>query len=465
MKVLENIKNVYFLGIGGIGMSALARYFKFTGRNVAGYDRTQTVLTEALKSEGIDVHYEDDIRQIPSSWNPHDTLAVFTPALPEDHNELSWFREKPIGLLKRAKVLGMICNEKSCIAVAGTHGKTTVSTMIASIINKTSQGCGAFLGGVSKNFGSNLLLPKEDSPWIVAEADEFDRSFLHLKPQIAVVTSADADHLDIYGKTERMIESFEKFISQIKDGGMLIIKKGVAINTETTDARVYTYSLNDSTADFYADNLRLTSLGGSYIFNLHTPEGIINDCQMSYPGLINVENAIAASAAALLAGVDAENIKSGLEDYLGVIRRFDVRFRNQNYLYIDDYAHHPEELKAVITSVQALYPGRKVTGIFQPHLYSRTRDFADEFALSLDLLDETILIPIYPAREEPIPGVSSELIYDKMDAENRFLMMKEEVGRFLEKHDTDIVITLGAGDIDSIAEEIIDVLKNKSDAS
>jgi UDP-N-acetylmuramate--alanine ligase len=465
MNVLENIKNVYFLGIGGIGMSALARYFKYTGRNVAGYDRTRTALTDALQSEGIDVHYEDDIRKIPSNWNPHETLAVFTPALPDDHSELSWFREKPIGLLKRAKVLGMVCNEKDSIAVAGTHGKTTVSTMTANILNKTETGCGAFLGGISKNFGSNLLLPKEGSPWIVAEADEFDRSFLNLNPLIAVVTSADADHLDIYGQKERMIESFEKFISQIRAGGKLVIKKGLELNTEKTSASVYTYSLDDSSAGFHAINLKLSGEGGYYTFDLKTPESIISGCRLSYPGLVNVENAVAASAAAWLAGANGDEIKAGLEDYKGVVRRFDVRYSDERNVYIDDYAHHPKELSAVINSVKALYPGRKVTGIFQPHLYSRTRDFVDEFALSLDLLDEAILVPVYPAREEPIPGVSSEIIYDKMKSGNKYLAEKSDVAGLLKDHSADIVLTLGAGDIDSIADEITEVLKNKNDVT
>ena len=263
MKNLQNIKNVYFLGIGGIGMSALARYFKYTGRNVAGYDRTQTALTDALEVEGIDVHFEDDVRNIPKNWNPANTLAVFTPALPDDNQELAWFKEKPIGLLKRAKVLGLVCNEKSGIGVAGTHGKTTVSTMVANILDKTEKGCGAFLGGISKNFGSNLLLPKDDSDWIVAEADEFDRSFLHLQPQLALITSIDADHLDIYGNREKIVESFEKYISQIRAGGKLVLKKGVEINLNKTSATIYSYSLKDD-ADFTALNLQLKSEGGFY---------------------------------------------------------------------------------------------------------------------------------------------------------------------------------------------------------
>jgi len=313
MKNLQNIRNVYFLGIGGIGMSALARYFKFTGRNVAGYDRTPTALTNAMQAEGIDVHFEDDIRKIPSNWDPASTLAVFTPALPEDHKELSWFREKPIGLLKRAKVLGLVCNERSGIAVSGTHGKTTVSTMVANILNKTYTGCGAFLGGISKNFGTNLLLPKVESPWIVVEADEFDRSFLHLTPLLALVTSIDADHLDIYGQKDKIVESFEKFISQIQPGGKLVIKKGVELNTSKTNAKVYTYSLK-ADSDFATVNLQLNSEGGFYQFDIKTPDGVIADCKMNYPGLLNVENAVGAASLAFLAGATFAEIKSGLED-------------------------------------------------------------------------------------------------------------------------------------------------------
>jgi UDP-N-acetylmuramate--alanine ligase len=461
MKNLQNIKNVYFLGIGGIGMSALARYFKFSGRNVAGYDRTPTALTDAMQNEGINIHFEDDIRNIPKNWDPAETLAVFTPALPDDHSELSWFREKPIGLLKRAKVLGMICNEQSGIAVSGTHGKTTVSTMTATILNETSMGCGAFLGGVSKNFGSNLLLPKDESPWIVAEADEFDRSFLHLQPQLALITSIDADHLDIYGDREKIVEAFEKFISQIKPGGKLVIKKGVVLDTNKTSAEIFSYSLNED-ADFTTLNLRLDTESACYRFDLKTPDGIITNFKMNYPGLVNVENAVGASALASLAGVHANEIKAGIEKYLGVERRFDVRFKNENQIYIDDYAHHPKELEAVITSVKALYPNRKLTGIFQPHLYSRTRDFAADFAESLDLLDAAILLPLYPAREMPIKGVSSEIIFNLMKLESKIIATKEQTLDLLKNEETDVVLTMGAGDIDRMAVLIIDVLKNKS---
>jgi len=460
MKNLLHIRNVYFLGIGGIGMSALARYFKFTGRNVAGYDRTPTALTEAMKAEGIDIHFDDDIRKIPSNWDPANTLAVFTPALPEEHKELSWFRERPIPLLKRAKVLGLVCNERSGIAVSGTHGKTTVSTMVANILNKTNHGCGAFLGGISKNFGTNLLLPKVESPWIVVEADEFDRSFLHLTPLLALVTSIDADHLDIYGHKDKIVESFERFISQIQPGGSLVIKKGVELNTAKTTAKIYTYSLR-SDSDFTTENLQLNTEGGFYQFDIKTPGGIIAGCKMNYPGLLNVENAVGAASLAFLAGVTPAEIKSGLEDYHGVIRRFDVRFRNEKYIYIDDYAHHPEELKAIISSVKELFKDRKITGIFQPHLYSRTRDFSAEFATSLDLLDTAILIPLYPAREEPITGISSEIIFNQMKLQNKRLVTKLQLLDILRNEQCEIVLTMGAGDIDSLAGDIIEILKTK----
>ncbi len=460
MNNLQNIKNVFFLGIGGIGMSALARYFKFTGMNVAGYDRTRTNLTDALQSEGIDVHYDDDIRNIPAKWNPAETLAIFTPALPYEHKELSWFREKTMGLLKRAKVLGMICNEKSCVAVAGTHGKTTVSTMTAIILKHSQLGCGAFLGGISRNLNSNLLLPADNSPWIVAEADEFDRSFLHLQPQIALVTSVDADHLDIYGNKAKIEESFEKFISQIKPGGKLVLKKGVKLDTTKTNAAVFSYAL-EGEADFHTINLQLQSEGGCYTFDLKTPDGIIANCRLNYPGLINVENTVGASALAFLAGASADDIKSGIGNYQGVLRRFDVRYRGKSQVFIDDYAHHPAELEAVITSVKALFPNKKLTGIFQPHLYSRTKDFADGFAASLDLLDEALLVPIYPAREEPVPGVTSELIFNKMNCKDKHLVEKNEVAELVKELKTEVVLTMGAGDIDGIAGDIIEVLKAK----
>lgn len=462
MKSIQHIKNVYFLGIGGIGMSALARYFKFTGRNVAGYDRTQTTLTDNLQEEGIDVHFEDDIKHIPKNWNSENTLAVYTPALPADHKELAWFKENPIGLLKRAKVLGLISNEKSGIAIAGTHGKTSVSTMVANTLNKTKAGCGAFLGGISKNFESNLLLPKQESPWIVVEADEFDRSFHHLYPALALITSIDADHLDIYGSKEKIVESFEKFISQIKPDGKLVIKDGLDIDAASiTDAEIYTYTVNGDT-DFCAINLRFDEVGDCYRFDLKTPGGTIANCKVYYPGLINVENAIGAASMSYFAGASADEIKAGLEDYQGVVRRFDVRFKNKKYIYIDDYAHHPEELKAVITSVKSLYPKRKVMGIFQPHLYSRTKDFSTEFAASLDLLDEAVLIPLYPAREEPVEGVDSALIFRQMKSKKKYLLNKDETLELLKKSKNDVILTMGAGDIDRMTGSITEILEKSS---
>lgn len=463
MSQLQNIKNVYFLGIGGIGMSAIARYFKYSGRNVAGYDRTSTALTDALEAEGIAVHFEDDIRHIPTNWDPAETLAVYTPALPDDNKELSWFREKSIWLIKRSRALGLICNEKSCIAVSGTHGKTTVSAMTATILNKTPAGCGAFLGGISKNFGSNLLFPPENSPWIVAEADEYDRSFLQLNPTLALITSIDADHLDIFENKEKITESFGEFVTRIKPEGKLIIKKGVELDIKNINAQIYSYSLKD-TADFQTLNLHLDSESGSYRFDLKTPDGIIAGCSLSYPGIVNVENAVAAAALAFFAGASANEIKSGLNEYLGVARRFDIRYNDENQIYIDDYAHHPAELKAVISSLKELYPNRKITGIFQPHLYSRTRDFAGEFAKSLDMLDEAILVPLYPAREKPIEGISSEIILTKMINPNKHLMEKEDVHEWLKNLETSVVITMGAGNINNIADAVIDALKTKSDA-
>jgi UDP-N-acetylmuramate--alanine ligase len=462
MNNLENIKNVYFLGVGGIGMSALARYFKHIGMNVAGYDRTPTELTHKMESEGIRIHFEDDIRLIPSSWHPHETLAIFTPALPDDHQELTWFRGRSIPLLKRAKVLGLICNEKNCIAVSGTHGKTTISTITSNILNQTEQGCGAFLGGVSKNFGSNLLLPKDESPWIVAEADEYDRSFLQLNPYLAIVTSVDADHLDIYGEKEKILESFGKFVSQIKPGGKLVVKKGIDFKPHLyTNKEIFTYSIYEE-ADFCVHNLKLNMDGPSYSFDIKTPSGFIKNCKMSYPGLLNVENAVAAASLAYLAETSFQHIRAGIESYLGVERRFDIRFKDAKYLYIDDYAHHPEELKAIISSVKALYPNRHITGFFQPHLFTRTKDFAPEFAESLDLLDRAAILPVYPARELPIPGISSKTIFNLMKITDKQLVEKSEMTQLIENMPVDIVMTMGAGDIDGMAPYIIEALKTKT---
>lgn len=459
MTGFENIQNIYFLGIGGIGMSALARWFNHLGFRVAGYDRTSTALTTALQSEGIEVHFDDRGEKVQTLvGQPKDTLVVFTPALPADHGEWNWLQQHGYSILKRSKVLGMLCNRSKCLAVAGTHGKTTVSTMVATILKQTANGCGAFLGGISKNFESNLLLPGSSAEWMVTEADEYDRSFLQLTPDVAVITAMDADHLDIYGGLREVQESFRLFAAQIRGGGKLVTKRALKENfTRLADITVFTYSV-DGPDDFFAAGLNLDAATRNYRFRLHTPAGLTPEIALSYPGLVNVENAVAAGAAAFLAGASFEEISAGLQRYQGVKRRFDIRYRDSRVLYIDDYAHHPEELRAFISSVKLLFPGKKITGIFQPHLYSRTRDFAPEFAQSLDLLDEAWLLPVYPARELPIEGVSSELILRMMKREKK-LLQKNELAETIRHTKPEILLTMGAGDIDLIIPEIVETLK------
>ncbi len=460
MDNLENIKNIYFLGIGGIGMSSLARYFQSIGKTVVGYDRAKTQLTISLVEEGIDVHYDDNIAQIPAYLHQNDTLVIYTPAIPDDHIEFNWLKEKGFNILKRAKVLGILCSSNNCMAVAGTHGKTTVSTMLAVILKESLLGCGAFLGGISKNYDTNTILPENEDDWIVAEADEYDRSFLNLFPKMALITSMDADHLDIYGEHEEVEKSFSEFVSQIKPEGNLVIKKGLELGSNPTgNLKIFTYSL-DEKADFYATNLKLEN--EAYTFNLQTPMGQISGIRTTYPGLINVENAIGAAALALLAGVTTDEVKKGVEAYQGVQRRFDIKFRNTNTIFIDDYAHHPEELNAVISSVKKLFPEKEITGIFQPHLYTRTRDFAKEFAQSLSLLDQIILLPIYPARELPIEGVTSQLIGSYIDHPSLLVMDKNEVLEWIKINKTEVLLTLGAGDIDKVADEMLEIVKAKN---
>lgn len=456
---LKHINNVYFLGIGGIGMSALARYFKHIGKNVSGYDLTETQLTTRLSAEGIAVHYNDDINEIPPSFQKENTLVIYTPAVPPDHSEYTWLKNQGYPILKRAKVLGLLCDENPSIAVAGTHGKTTVSTMVSVIMKQSSLGCGAFLGGISKNFGTNLVLPEPGNKWLVTEADEYDRSFLNLFPSIALVTSIDPDHLDIYGTYSEIVKSFTDFVNQIKPGGTLIHKNGISLALSNPGSiKVLTYSLRDK-ADYYASDIRLE--GEKYVFDLVTPTGFLPGFTIFYPGLVNVENAVAASAICLEAGVPAQEVKAGLATYEGVKRRFDIRFRDSRILLIDDYAHHPKELEAIITSVKNLYPGKKVTGIFQPHLFSRTHDLVDGFAESLSLLDQTYLLPIYPAREKPIEGVTSELILKKMKGSKVELIDKADVfNKVLDE--SGIVITIGAGDIDKIADSLAAELERRA---
>ncbi len=463
MKGFQGIKQVYFLGIGGIGMSALARYFKHGGKKVAGYDRTPTRLTGELGEEAIGVHYQDLGPEVGNHVGPPgETLVVVTPALPSDFGEWLWFREKGYPILKRSEVLGLICKAHKCIAIAGTHGKTTISAMTATILKGGTIGCGAFLGGIAKNFNSNLLLPAAGDAWMVAEADEYDRSFLQLFPDVALITYTDPDHLDIYSDHASVKESYRQFAGQVRPGGALIVRKELEKEFSIPGIRYYTYSLGEE-ADFCCRELETDPVSGCYHFRIQTPWELSDPIHMVYPGILNVQNGLAAAAAARIAGAPASDIKRGLEAFTGVRRRFDILFRNAQTIYIDDYAHHPEELKSFIASVRLFLPGKKITGIFQPHLYTRTRDFSTAFAASLDLLDEAILLPVYPARELPIEGVSSELILRQMTIDNRRCAEKKEAIALLARKMPEVVVTMGAGDIDLLSEEIIEVLKNETD--
>lgn len=453
---MNSYKNIYFIGIGGIGMSAIARYYKFKGCNVSGYDKTPSELTGELIAEGIGVHYEDNTDFIPK--DVENTLVVYTPAIPHDLKELLYVQEHGYTLLKRSKTLGEIAKRQRCLAVAGTHGKTTTSTLLAHIFTDSKVGCSAFLGGISKNYDTNLLV--SHNPTIVAEADEFDRSFLQLFPEIAVITAMDADHLDIYGDLKHVHEAFQAFAGQVS--GTVITKLGLDITPNHTKARIMRYSYNDPRADFYADNLRKDECG-YFTFNLKYPDGVIKDCRVGVPGWVNVENAVAASAIALVYGIDPEAIRHALGTFLGVKRRFDIHVNRPGCAYIDDYAHHPNEISTAISSMRDIFPGRRLTAIFQPHLYTRTRDFADEFAKALSAVDKLILLDIYPAREEPIPGVSSRLIFDKVTAPEKVLLKKEMLMKYLEDEKIDTLITFGAGNIDRFIPQITDLLIKRVD--
>lgn len=450
---MNSYKNIYFIGIGGIGMSAIARYYKFKGCNVSGYDKTPSELTGELIAEGIGVHYEDNTDFIPK--DVENTLVVYTPAIPHDLKELLYVQEHGYTLLKRSKTLGEIAKGQRCLAVAGTHGKTTTSTLLAHIFTDSRVGCSAFLGGISKNYDTNLLV--SHNPTIVAEADEFDRSFLQLFPEIAVITAMDADHLDIYGDLKHVHEAFQAFAGQVS--GTVITKLGLDITPNHTKARIMRYSYNDPRADFYADNLRKDECG-YFTFNLKYPDGVIKDCRVGVPGWVNVENAVAASAIALVYGIDPEAIRHALGTFLGVKRRFDIHVNRPGCAYIDDYAHHPNEISTAISSMRDIFPGRRLTAIFQPHLYTRTRDFADEFAKALSAVDKLILLDIYPAREEPIPGVSSRLIFDKVTAPEKVLLKKEMLMKYLEDEKIDTLITFGAGNIDRFIPQITEMLSS-----
>lgn len=477
-----DIKQVYFLGIGGIGMSAIARYFNTLGIPVTGYDKTETELTKSLAAEGIKIHYHDRGNELADhGFNPKHTLVVLTPAVPKNHEELTWFQQNEFTILKRSQVLGMITDAYKTIGVAGTHGKTTTSTLLAHILKQSHVDCAAFLGGISTNYHTNLLLHKSASALpdnlitelikdqlgqstndqlMVVEADEFDRSFLTLHPSIGVITSTDADHLDIYGEHDALKKSFADYGSQVRD--VLFIRKELELYNElcaaSTKSKVRSYSITQS-ADAFADNILIK--GDTYYFDLHIGDVHITNLHLGIPGLHNVENAVAASAAAIESGITPEELRSGLASFSGVKRRFEYIIRQDKLVYIDDYAHHPTELSAIIGSVKNMYPGKKVLAVFQPHLYSRTRDFVDGFAESLSMADEAILLDIYPARELPMEGVTSKIISDKMKLDKKTLCTKEQLVDLLKTKDIEVLLTVGAGDIDTLVQPIREMLNAK----
>jgi UDP-N-acetylmuramate--alanine ligase len=452
---------MYFLGIGGIGMSALARYFHRKGVHVMGYDRTSTALTTELELEGISVQYEDSVMSLPQllhSTPKEKVLVVRTPAVPKDSSQLQYFLQHEFRIWKRSELLGYITQLDETIAIGGTHGKTTTSTLVAHILHSTI-GCNAFLGGISSNFNSNVLL--SNTSRTVVEADEFDRSFLTLYPKISALTSMDPDHLDIYGNEESIREGFLLFLKQTRADGNIVVKKELNIHEELKLERsvVLTYSIL-SEADYFATNIRIEE--GSYVFDFHSPQGELLGVRLGLPGRHNVENAVVAMACSLLAGVVLNELPAVLSSFKGVARRFDVRFKSESGVYIDDYAHHPTELSACIRSVRELFPDKKIIGIFQPHLFSRTRDFADGFAESLELLDIPILLPIYPARELPIVGIDSQWLFDKIRKTDKYLVEKDAIFTLLNKLQFDVLLTLGAGDIDTLVSPLEVYMKERT---
>lgn len=465
--------NYYFLGIGGIGMSALARFFHRRGDNVSGYDRTPSPLTAELEAEGIAIHYEDNPERIPSEVD----LVVYTPAVPADTLEFQALVSRGVKMEKRSQMLGELTRGKKCIAVAGSHGKTTTTTMIAHLLSNAPCGCSAFLGGISKNLDSNLFV-NNDSEYVVVEADEYDRSFLQLHPYMAVITATDPDHLDIYGTHEKMMEAYLQFADQTDSNGRLFLKEGIfrtqngeefveyghdyhhdreSHSIHLTHPNISTYTAHGIDADYYAINVR--NYNGNLFFDLRTPDGVLYDLELDGAPLVNVENAVVASAVALGCGLDQYQLRHGLKTFAGVRRRFDYRIREKELIYIDDYAHHPNEIASTIEAVRFLYPGKRVVGIFQPHLYSRTRDFADEFARVLQTLDEIIMMPIYPAREKPILGVTSSMVLRKMDTMSKYLCTPDQVLDLVPALCPDVVLTLGAGDIDRLVPRLETVLR------
>jgi len=458
---LNKASHFYFIGIGGIGMSALARYFNSFGKKVAGYDRTSSEITGRLSMEGVKIHLEDNVDLIPPEFKDpgNNVLVVYTPAVPLSHTELSYFIENGYEVKKRAEVLGLIASNGYAIAIAGTHGKTTITTMIAHILKSAGIDCLAFLGGISSNYNSNLVMHGNEKN-IVVEADEFDRSFLMLNPDIAVVSAIDPDHLDVYGEKEEMEASYIHFINKLKDNGTLIQNgstTSLKIGSESGQSH-WVYSLDDN-SDFKAENVHIEN--GTYHFDAITTEGKIENIALGLPGRHNVENAIAAIAVSTVLGINGDEVKRALVSFKGVQRRFEYHILSDDVVYIDDYAHHPKELNACIGSVRELFPNKKITGVFQPHLYSRTRDFADQFASSLSALDELILLDIYPARELPVEGVSSELILNKVSIDQKQLSTKADLLDLIDPDNIEVLITLGAGDIDQLVDPIKKKLSNK----
>lgn len=466
MQINMRKNRIYFIGIGGIGMSALARYFAHEGWHVAGYDRTPSPLTAALEAEGIAVHYEDSVELIPSDFrNPACTRVIYTPAIPAEHAELNWFMDNGFEVLKRSRMLGLLGEGKDVMAVAGTHGKTTTTTMVAHFNAVAAREGSAFLGGISKNFDSNLVLGTGRR--MAVEADEFDRSFLQLYPKEAVITSVDPDHLDIYGTYEAVREAFAQFASQIVQRGALILKYGVSLPLGRTDIRRYTYHATDAAADFHAENLSVDA-GGYYTFDLVFPDRRVEGCRLGIPGLVNVENCVAAAALVWCEGfISDDTLREALDTFRGVQRRFDFWVNDPENptgtIYMDDYAHHPAELRAMLTSVRKMFPDRELTVVFQPHLYTRTRDFAAEFSEVLSLADRVLLLPIYPARELPIPGVESEMILKDITASHKELISKDELLSAVESLPTGgILVTAGAGDIDRFCEPVAEIVRRKN---
>lgn len=454
----NTIKAVYFIGAGGIGMSALIRYFLSLGKIVGGYDRTPCELTEQLNAEGARIHYEDNISLIPAAClEKNTTLVIYTPAVPGGHSELTFFRSHGFEIRKRAQALGSITEASKGLCVAGTHGKTTTSAMAAHLLYQSHVGCTAFLGGISKNYNTNLLL-SENSPFTVIEADEFDRSFHWLSPYMSVITSTDPDHLDIYGTEKAYMESFEKYTSLIQPGGCLILRKGTALRPKVREGvKIYTYSRDEG--DFHAENIRIAN--GEIYIDFVAPETRINDIQLGVPVSINIENGVAAMALAHLNGATNEEISRGMASFKGVDRRFDFKIKTDKRVFLSDYAHHPAEIKQSLASLREIYKDKKITAVFQPHLYTRTKDFYKEFGQSLSLADEVILLDIYPAREEPIPGISSRLIYDNISSRTeKSLCTKQELVSVLKGKNPELLITLGAGDIEDYVPDIMQMLES-----